>query len=546
MCVVTAGSLLVQTGVIYRDDNLVRLAQLPDKSVDLIYLDPPFFSNRNYEVIWGDEAEVRSFIDRWEGGISVYTEWMRERVAQMYRVLKPTGSFFLHCDAAAGHYLKVMADSIFGRQHFRNEIIWRRTGSNSAAKRFGPIHQAILYYGKGGKTPFYPVYGPYTIGYVNDHFTDTDARGRYQSVALTGPGARGGESGTAWRGYDPGDVGRHWQPATYVYEKYRAITGDDLSQYPLLERLDKLDDVGLIHWGRNASYPRYKYYLEDAPGVALQDVWAYQPGTEGTVYHRDEGIDADVKWLASKDRERLGYPTQKPEGLLSRIIRASTRPGDVVLDPFCGCGTTVAVAEKLGRKWIGIDISPTAVELIVRRLRRLGATVTVDGLPRNVDDLRQLRPFEFQNWVIKHVHGTHSPRRSGDMGIDGWSFLERLPVQVKQSDRVGRNVVDSFETAIRRAGYQKGYIIGFSFSRGAHEEVARARASEGLEIALIEVETLFEGVDVAPRAGIDQMTADLMYAVRAAAAETGPLDIGMPRSAEELVQSELENQGGAA
>src|SRR5215210_1850476 len=153
---------------------------MPEESVDLIYLDPPFFSNRAYEVIWGDEAEVRSFADRWEGGINVYVDWMRDRVLHMHRILKPTGSLYLHCDTAAGHYLKVMLDGIFGRQSFRNEIIWRRTGSNSAAKRFGPLHQAIFFYMKTKDAPFFPVYGPYTKGYVADYFKAEDARGRYR------------------------------------------------------------------------------------------------------------------------------------------------------------------------------------------------------------------------------------------------------------------------------------------------------------------------------------------------------------------------------
>lgn len=533
----------LETGAILRADNLDELKEFPSECVDLIYLDPPFFSNKQYEVIWGDEAEVRSFEDRWKGGINVYVEWMRERLIHMHRVLKPTGSLYLHCDSNASHYLKVTTDSIFDRRNFRNEIIWRRTGSNSARARFGPLHQSILYYVKSNAAPYYPVHAPYTDGYVRDYFTHEDHRGRYRSVLLTGPGRREGDSGKPWRNYDPTTSGRHWQPASYLYDKYRQVTGDDLAKYPLIERLDKLDEVGLIHWAKKAGggVPNYKYYLADAPGVALQDIWAYQPGTEGAVYGRpDEGIDQDVKWLGSKDRERLGYPTQKPEGVLERIIRSSSKAGDIVLDPFCGCGTSVAVAEKLGRQWIGIDISPTAVNLIVRRMIRLGVdNVITHGLPQTENDLRKLKPFEFQNWIVQQVNGTHAPRKSGDMGIDGYSFFDRLPIQVKQSDRVGRNVVDNFETATRRDKKHKGYIFAFSFTRGAYEEAARAK-SEGLEIALVTIAELLAPVPPPPKEPVEpgqDMILDLNEAIRRAKQDfSGSTP---ERSAEELMASDL-------
>jgi len=480
----------LETGVLYRADNLARLHEFPAECVDLVYLDPPFFSNRNYEVIWGDEAEIASFEDRWTGGMNVYVEWMEDRLRQLHRVLRPTGSLYLHCDAAAGHYLKVALDRIFGQQNFRNEIIWRRTGSNSAAKRFGPIHQTIFYYGKSSKTPFYPVYGPYTKGYVAEHFRQRDERGVFQDVALTGAGRRTGESGRPWRGHDPTALGRHWQPSSYVYKKYEQITGDELGQYPLLERLDKLDEVGLIYWTRNDT-PRYRYYLVDAPGVALQDLWVFQPGTEGMVYDRsDLGIDQDVMWLNRKDRERVGYPTQKPEGVLERIIRASTQKGDVVLDPFCGCGTTVAVAERLERQWIGIDISPTAIGIIKERLGKLGAAIKVEGLDYTEADLRELGHYEFQNWVIQQVHGT--PTRLPDYGIDGFSFMYQEPIQVKQIDRVDRPEIDKFQAAIDRTKKDTGYVVAFGFTRGAYEEAARVRRERGWSIVLVTVRELLE------------------------------------------------------
>jgi hypothetical protein len=215
-----------------------------------------------------------------------------------------------------------------------------------------------------------------------------------------------------------------------------------------------------------------KRYLDEQRGRPIGDVWT------------------DVLPINSRAAERIGYPTQKPETLLERIIRLSSRPGDVVLDPFCGCGTTIAVAERLRRQWIGIDISPTAMEIMRRRLWNQARVVpTIYNMPDDEGSLRALKPFEFQNWVINTVNGAHSPRKSGDMGIDGFWFFTRDPIQVKQSDHVGRNVVDNFETAMRRVKASTGYVVAFSFTRGAVEEVARARG-DGLDIKLIRVKEL--------------------------------------------------------
>jgi len=177
-----------------------------------------------------------------------------------------------------------------------------------------------------------------------------------------------------------------------------------------------------------------------------------------------------------------------------RIIAASSNEGDVVLDPFCGCGTAVHAAQKLGRQWIGVDISPTAVELMKRRMIKIGAaSVKLVGMPVTIDQLRTLKPFEFQNWVIQRMNGTHSPRKVHDMGIDGFSFMLHEPIQVKQSSGIGRNVVDNFETAVKRNGKTKGYIVAFSFGKGAHEEAARVKGADGLLIELVKVGDLLEG-----------------------------------------------------
>lgn len=262
--------------------------------------------------------------------------------------------------------------------------------------------------------------------------------------------------------------------------------------------------------------PRLKQYPEDLPGVPLQDVWI------------------DIRPMHNLSAERLGYPTQKPEALLERIIQASSNRDEIVLDPFCGCGTTIAVAERLDRQWIGIDVSPTAVNIMKARVEKMGGKddpvkVKTYGMPTSEEELRGLKPFEFQNWVIQRVDGSHSPRKTGDMGIDGFSFIEHAPIQVKRSDRVGRNVVDNFETAIERHGAQNGYIVAFSYTRGAREEVARARAAKGLEIELVTVKELLLG------------TSELVAPVLNRSVHELPLPPARPKgarpSAEELVES---------
>lgn len=390
-------------------DNLDILKTIENESVDLIYIDPPFFTHKAYEVIWGDEAEVRSFEDRWEGGIEHYISWMKPRVQELYRILKPTGSFYLHCDWHANAHIRIMLDGIFGDDHFQNEIIWYYRGGGVSKERFGRRHDSVFFYAKGEKWTFNAdaVRIPYS--------EETLERLQYKARSFRGE---------------------------KVYETYEA---NPLGKFP-------------------------------------DDVWIMQP-------------------IMPSSKERLGYPTQKPEKLLERVMQASSNKGDVVLDAFCGCGTTLAVGQQLGRHWIGIDISPTAVKLIERRLQRLGAVKDVNyisvGMPATIEELKKLKPFEFQNWVIDEMQAHHSRKKVGDMGLDGYYptgtlFSKSAGIQVKQSESVGRNVIDNFETALRREKYNTGYLIAFSFSSGSYEEVARAKNKEGLDIKLIEVKDLLE------------------------------------------------------
>ncbi len=515
---------------LYYGDNLDILKRyIKDESVDLVYLDPPFNSNATYNVLFAEQngskaaAQIKAFGDTWHwdqvsaiafenivekgGGVAqailafrqllgnndmlAYLAMMAPRLIELRRVLKPTGSIYLHCDPTAGHYLKILLDAVFGLENFRNEIIWRRTGSNSAAKRYGPLHQTIFYYIKSADSVYYNQTTPYTAGYINKQFRYEDERGRYRPVLLTGPGTRQGESGNKWRHYNPTSSGRHWQPASYVYSKYQEITGNALADFPLLERLDQLDKVGLLHWGEDKSknVPQYRYYLNDARGVDLQDIWAYQPGTEGCVYgHQSECIDQDVKWLSPRDAEMLGYPTQKPEGLLSRILRSSTRPDDMVLDPFCGCGTTIAAAQRLNRRWIGIDITHLAVTLIKHRLRDAFGTAVayqIIGEPASLPDAEDLAhhdPYQFQWWALGLVGARPVEQKKGaDKGIDGRIYFHDEAVggktkQVILSVKAGHTNVAHIRD-LRGVVERENAEIGVLITMHAHTKPMRTEAA---------------------------------------------------------------------
>jgi len=407
--------------VIYCGDNLIWLKKFPENSIDLIYLDPPFFSNKHYEVIFNDGEEIRSFQDRWKGGINHYIEWMKERIFELNRILKDTGSFYLHCDWHASHYLKVICDEIFGYNNFRNEIIWHYRRWTNVQKQYQKMHDVILFYSKTNKNVFNP---------IEVEMSDSQ-RNKFQ------------------RGYDTNVI----------------HTKDKTTRQIIIYDIEKVKKARI-------DISNYDNVVNrESPKVLSSDVWT-------------------LPTINSQARERMGYPTQKPELLLEKIIRASSNKKDLILDPFCGCGTTIAVAQRLKRKWIGIDVSPSACKLMKNRVEKNGARgVEIIGLPVNIDDLKALPPFEFQNWCIGALGGTINPKKVGDMGIDGFTFFNRYPIQVKQSENIGRNVVDNFETAIKRVEKDRGYIIAFSFGKGAYEEVARVK-KDGLFIELLTVDKL--------------------------------------------------------
>jgi DNA modification methylase len=393
-----------KTNTLYRGDCLSILDRIERESVDLVYIDPPFFSNQYYELIWKDRGDQFAFEDRWKGGIQHYVDWMMERITRLFDVLKPTGSIVVHLDWHAVHYIKVEMDRLpVGK--FRNEIIWHYTNKlGTGGNVLDRQHDTLLWYtkSKGSDYTFNPLYEP---------------------VKLAKP-----------------------QPVT------QKIGG---------ERIWLRDEMG------NRIY-------KESEKKRIGDVW-------------------DIPIINPMSKERLGYPTQKPLALLERVVESFTNIGDLVLDAFCGCGTTLLAAQRLGRQWIGIDISQTAINVVQNRLRSSVGTIEVHGLVKDIEDLEALSWQEFQIWAVASLFGRHSPRQISDMGIDGFSFLENNPIQVKQSHRVGRPVIDSFLGVLQREKSKRGIIVALSFSKGAYEEVARAKREDGVSIELITAQEILDG-----------------------------------------------------
>jgi len=461
-------------------DNLEVLRKIDTESVDLIYLDPPFFSNRNYEVIWGDEGEIRSFKDRWSGGVDHYIAWLKERVIEMQRILKSTGSIFLHCDWHANSYIRAdILDKIFGYSNFRGEIIWQRTNAhNDAKKKLAVLSDTIWYYSKSVNFKYNPIYTSFSKNYIKNSYNQEDEKGKYMSDNLTGAGIN--KNDFEWKGYHPATRNRHW--AIPVIPIENLVGKEKAKELTTIQKLEILFENNLIEITKNGT-PRFKRYFDNSKGLLLGNIWS------------------DINNIQSQAKERIGYPTQKPEELLKRILEMSTNKDDLVLDPFVGGGTTIAVAEKLERNWLGIDQSVQAVKVTELRLQKdlnlFSKPFVVQLHKYDYDTLRNKPAFEFETWIIEQYGGTANTKQRSDLGLDG-KTKENTPIQVKRSDNIGRNVIDNFHSAVMRndkALYEKnksenktvGIIIAFSFGKGAIQEVARLKNQENVKIELITV-----------------------------------------------------------
>jgi DNA modification methylase len=433
---------------LYYGDNFEVLQRyVKDGSVDLVYLDPPFNSRQDYNVLFAEKdgsqssSQIHAFEDTWEWNIDAqrsyeliveqggrvadalrafktflfnsdmmaYLAMMAPRLVELKRALKETGSIYLHCDPTASHYLKILMDAVFGPQNFKNEVIWKRTSSHSAARRWGDIHDTLLFYSKGHAWTWNEVLIAHSEEY-SSRYKNIDESGRaWADDNLTAPGVRHGDSGSVWRGFDVTAKASHWKVNAKTVE---SLVGPEAAkQMSTTQKLDLLDANGCIHWPRGGKgFPRFKRYLSG--GSHIQD------------------IATDIPPINSQAQERLGYPTQKPEALLERIIKASSNEGDLVLDPFCGCGTTIQVAQRLNRRWIGIDITHLAIGLIKKRLSdafgpEIKSTYDVIGEPTDLagaaDLAGQPDKYQFQSWALGlcGARPSEGTKKGADRGIDG-------------------------------------------------------------------------------------------------------------------------------
>ncbi len=484
-------SALVDTRIIYCGDCLDRLRQLPDACVDLIYIDPPFNSNRNYEVFWGETKEKRAFEDR-HASTQAYIEFMRPRCVELARVLKKTGSFYYHCDWHASHYIKVMLDQIVGENNFLNEIMWQRSDAhNDAIMQYPVVSDSIFLYSGGGKYTFnrqHIAYPEKTLRewYLWLELPDGTARRMTKEEIETQqipPGAR--RFNTADLSAPAGGGMAAINKATgkpngwYVYKGYPP---PEKGWRHSPERMAENDRKGLLLFPSDKTGRiMFKRYLDEQRGPVLGNVWT------------------DIDQLRANDAERLGYPTQKPLPLLQRIVEVSSAEGGIVLDAFCGCETALVAAQTLKRQWIGMDISPTACRVMAKRLRddcglkedeklwRAGRGFVVRDLPWSEEQLRKIPAFEFENWAVIALGGIPNRAKVGDMGIDGRIYpvsavparkageLEFMdvwyPIQVKQKDKAGRPDIDSFEAVMTREERTKGFFVSFDYTSDALTEI---------------------------------------------------------------------------
>lgn len=480
------------TNRLYYGDNLEVLCDpqaFPDASVDLIYLDPPFNSNATYNMLWRQsagtaaDASIEAFDDTWKWGkaaknalfdiqsgtnqplkvmmaamnsaigdnpMMAYLAMMAVRLVELQRVLKPTGSLYLHCDPTASHYLKLVLDSVFGSKSFRSEIIWKRTNARGTRKNWPRLHDTILYYCNGRAPTFQQ---QLVVGDVQKtpHTLITRKDGlKWNTLELTGAGiTRDGESGKPWRGFNPTAMGRHW--------------GYSHAQ------LDEWANAEQIHFPARGGFPRRfadEPFQAENRLVSVGDVWT------------------DIDRLNQTAKERLGYPTQKPVALLERIIEASSKPGEVVLDPFCGCGTAVDAAQKLGRQWIGIDVTNLAIGMIEDRMRSSypGIEFETIGVPKDLADAQRLAAedkHQFQQWACWKVGGYPRNKKGGDKGVDGWfnfmtddgSILQGV-ISVKGGEHLNPGMVRDLGRVMERDNHKFGLFVTAALpTKGVRQEI---------------------------------------------------------------------------
>lgn len=506
---------------LYYGDNLAVLKQLvqsyPQGCIDLIYIDPPFNSQRNYNILYKDlirkangdkvTAQKEAFRDTWSNieisdqlnelkrleNLSIhrflesnralfstaqasYLTMMAIRLHYMRKILKDTGTFYLHCDPTMSHYLKLLCDMVFGRENFRNEIVWQRTnnpkGSQFKEKKYGVFTDSIFFYTKSNTYSFYINEAKRTLGpaELDKKYPYQDNKGRYYQGPIVRSKSMGERPNLCYeyKGYHPGGYG--WR----------------MTQ----EKLIALDKAGHLGWTKNGR-PFRKLRPADDKGNPLSSLWC------------------DIPRIQSQSKEYLGYPTQKPEALLERIIKASSKKGALVADFFCGCGTTITVAEKLNRRWIGVDISHLAIDLIEnKRLKPLQAEYKVHGFPKDLASAEQLAksPFAFQHWIIEKLLGGHSYGGGGDDGLDGhmalrWKKKNLICLIQVKAGAIQKGHIRDFSAALSKHKGDMGIFVGFQreITKGMQKEADEEGLLEGQEamqplprLSILSVEQLLQ------------------------------------------------------
>jgi DNA modification methylase len=462
---------------LYFGDNLNILREhIKDETVDLVYLDPPFNSKRDYNLLFKSpkgmqsDAQITAFEDSWRWGeqaerefaeivhcsntdvseimqalrrflgendMMAYLTMMANRLLELHRVMKPTASLYLHCDPTASHYLKIVLDGVFGKKNFRTEISWKRSSSHNDAKQgrkqYGSIRDIIFFYAKSDSWKWNWLCTPYDKSYIEKNYRHVDEEtGRIYRLGDLTAARPGGDVSYEFMGTRP-YKGRYW-----AYSK---------------ENMQKYFEEGRLYFPANGGTPAYKRYLDEMPGVPLQNDWQDIQSASGNEY--------------------LGYPTQKPLALLERIIKASSNEGDVVLDPFCGCGTAVHAAHKLKRNWMGIDITHLAVSLIEKRLRDAfpGIQFDVHGTPKDLGGARNLAlrdKYQFQWWACSLVNAQpyQGKKKGADGGIDGLIYFQddatapkKIIVSVKGGDSVTRTMIADLKNTVERENAEIGLFV---------------------------------------------------------------------------------------
>jgi site-specific DNA-methyltransferase (adenine-specific) len=505
---------------LYYGDNLQVLRDsIASESVDLIYLDPPFNSQASYNILFKSskggqsQAQVEAFVDTWhwndiaesafdevlksgrsevsemlrafrsflkENDMMAYLTMMAVRLLELHRVLKSTGSLYLHCDPTASHYLKILLDAIFGAEMFRNEVTWKRTTTHSDSKTWSRVSDTVFFYTKGSGFTWNTPRNPHSEAYIADKYCNDDGDGRlYQLDNMTSPNPRPNMMYN-WKGFVFPEKG--WR---YSRETMAKLDAEGRIWYPRRKNGD-LDTT---------KRPRLKRYLDEMEGGVMGDIWT------------------DISPINSQAQERLGYPTQKPLALLERIIEASSNEGDIVLDPFCGCGTTIHAAEKLKRQWIGIDITHLAISLIEKRLKAAfpGIAFEIHGTPKDLEGAQALaaqNKYQFQWWAVSLVDAVPygGKKKGADSGIDGFIYFkpdgkisEKAIVSVKGGENVSVAMIRDLAHVVDRENAKIGVFITLAEpTKPMRTEAIKAgffetRFGKYQKIQILTIEELFAG-----------------------------------------------------